>query len=316
MLDSILFSKPLHPGSDYIANRKYQQHTADDQEQGRQDDADVEPQLPWAVFRFQEASAAQGGGERLIQKHGDCRVQSSFDQIKGQKRRKQQFRHSVSRDSHVNRRNQIIPEHHGRRLAPASPEQADHGPGQRALSFVEERGGTGKAAAGNDVHDAAQDASPADGNHLRQRDDDADAQRSEGAVYQPADHDDDILGVILQKEHQGDAAKHRGGVSQRTEHACGCEFLCPVDFAEIHLEYLLKKLTPESIQMPFRCDFLRRIEMSTEQFGKKSTKISQNPSDNLNTPSLIRTIPSVPEFHRPPCFRTRGLSPPIGNSRP
>lgn len=43
VLDSILFSKPLHPGSDYIANRKYQQHAADDQEQGRQDDADIEP---------------------------------------------------------------------------------------------------------------------------------------------------------------------------------------------------------------------------------------------------------------------------------
>ena len=32
--------------------------------------------------------------------------------------------------------------------------------------------------------------------------------------------------------------------------------------------------------------------------------MSRKSSDNLNTPSLIRTIPSVPEFHRTPCLGT------------
>ena len=217
-----------------MADRKDQQHTADNQEQGRQDGAEVGPQLLRAAFRFQKARAAQGSDERLVQKHGDCRVQPSLDQIEGQERRKQQFRHGFPRDSHVNRRNQIIPEQHGRSLAPAAPEQAHHGPGQCAFSFVEGRGSTGKAAAGNDVHDAAQDARAADGDHLRQRDHDGNGQRGEWAENQPADYNDDVFGVILQKEHKGDAAKNRGGVSQRTEHASGCEFLCPVDFAEIH----------------------------------------------------------------------------------
>jgi hypothetical protein len=61
--------------------------------------------------------------------------------------------------------------------------------------------------------------------------------------------------------------------------------------------------------------FLRRIEDAGRAFGKRECiNKSQITSDILNTPSLIRTIPSVPEFHRTPCFRTRGLSPPIGNS--
>jgi len=48
--------------------------------------------------------------------------------------------------------------------------------------------------------------------------------------------------------------------------------------------------------------------MSTVQFDKKECKIHcQNESDNLNTPSLIRTIPSVLEFHQTPRFRARGL---------
>ena len=54
--------------------------------------------------------------------------------------------------------------------------------------------------------------------------------------------------------------------------------------------------------------------MPTEQLDKRECKNhSQAYPDNLNTPSLIRTIPSVLEFHQTPRFRARGLSPPIGN---
>ena len=47
--------------------------------------------------------------------------------------------------------------------------------------------------------------------------------------------------------------------------------------------------------------------MSTEQLDKRVQKYSQSSSDNSNTPSLIRTIPSVLEFHQTPRFRARGL---------
>ena len=43
--------------------------------------------------------------------------------------------------------------------------------------------------------------------------------------------------------------------------------------------------------------------MSTEHFDKKECKNHhQTYSDNFNTPSLIRTIPSVLEFHQTPRF--------------
>ena len=48
--------------------------------------------------------------------------------------------------------------------------------------------------------------------------------------------------------------------------------------------------------------------MSTEPFDKKECKsYRQIYSDNLNTPSLIRTVPSVLEFHQTLRFRARGL---------
>ncbi len=48
--------------------------------------------------------------------------------------------------------------------------------------------------------------------------------------------------------------------------------------------------------------------MSTEQLDKRECKnYRQAYPDNLNTPSLIRTIPSVLEFHQTPRFRARGL---------
>ncbi len=57
------------------------------------------------------------------------------------------------------------------------------------------------------------------------------------------------------------------------------------------------------------------LKMSTEHLDKKECKkYYQIYSDNSNTPSLIRTIPSVLEFHQTPRFRARGLSPPIGIS--
>ncbi len=50
------------------------------------------------------------------------------------------------------------------------------------------------------------------------------------------------------------------------------------------------------------------LKMSTEHLDKKECKkYYQIYSDNSNTPSLIRTIPSVLEFHQTPRFRARGL---------
>jgi len=78
-------------------------------------------------------------------------------------------------------------------------------------------------------------------------------------------------------------------------------------------------MTPESGERPFRCHFFRFrcIEIAyraVHRRTKKSADKSQIPSGHSDTPSLIRTIPSVPEFHRTPRMCARGLSPPIGNS--
>ncbi len=50
------------------------------------------------------------------------------------------------------------------------------------------------------------------------------------------------------------------------------------------------------------------LKMSTEHLDKKECKNHcQTIPDKSNTPSLIRTIPSVLEFHQTPRFRARGL---------
>lgn len=69
--------------------------------------------------------------------------------------------------------------------------------------LIDQGGGAGKAAGGQDVHNAADGAGGADGDHLDESHDRGDQEGGQRPEDEAADGDDDILGVVAEEALDG-----------------------------------------------------------------------------------------------------------------
>lgn len=175
---------------------------------------------------FRQMTALQRKKHRFVQQHRNCRVEAAFDQIKRQKGGKQQRGDVLSRHSHIERGDEIIPEHHRYGHRKAAAEKSGGHAGKTTLFPVDKCGAAGEGTARQDVHEKAQRAGAADGQHLDERDNKRDDKGSRRAEKKAADGDDDVFRFVLQEEYEGDAYEGRGKIGDGAEHSDGCEFLC------------------------------------------------------------------------------------------
>lgn len=150
---------------------------------------------------------AQGSDHRLVDEHGDGGVQGVLAQVEGQEYWHQQVGHGGSGHSHVDGGDQVVPQQHER----GGGQSAHHQTGGSALEgvtlLVDEGGGAGEAAGGQDVHNAADGAGGADGDHLDEGNHGGDLEGGQGPEDEAAHGDDDVLGIVAQEALDGGMRK-------------------------------------------------------------------------------------------------------------
>ena len=192
---------------------------------------------------------------------------------------------------HVQGRDQVVPQQHDRGHQRPTAQQPQHRAAGRAAPPIDIGRRACKRAAREHVHDAAQDAVLADRHHLQQRHNGRRQEGRERPVDKPPDRNDDVLGFVLQKEHQGNAHQRHQRVRHGAKHADRCDLPRPLD----HVPTSEEKCTPESAILSFGCAFWVRAKK-----GAPAPHVFFHPDSTVGlgiapSPALARsrTVPPI-----------------------
>ncbi len=121
-------------------------------------------------FTFgEQAGFPQTLHQRAVQQGCNGTVEAALDQIKGKEYGNQHGSNIGSILPHVQGSEDVVPgQHHGNHEERACKE-SDNGAGEIMPLFVKESSGTGKGTGGQDIHDHADPAGIANGEHFQKR---------------------------------------------------------------------------------------------------------------------------------------------------
>ena len=199
-----------------------QRHEGSQQGQREQEKAGIEPApaLDGGMGLRHQPGLPQGGDHRLVDQQDQRHVQAALHQVEGQEHRDQHGDHDfLAIHLHIDGRDEIVPQQHHHREANSAQSQADDGALAGVELLVDEGGGAAEGAGGQHIHDAADGAGVADGEHLHHGHHDGDDGGGQGAVDKAADADDGVLQIHLEevlhlRQHLAEEHHHIGEGSQ------------------------------------------------------------------------------------------------------
>ena len=153
-----------------------------------------------------KAGLTQGGDHGLVDNEGGGHIQCTLDQIEGQEDGQQHLCHGLAGNAHVQGSDEVVPQDHHHRQSQRGNAEADDGAVTGVVLLVDEGSSAGKHGGGQHIHDAADGAGAADGEHLDNGHHKGDDGGGDGAVDKAADADDGLLDLQLQESGNiGDA---------------------------------------------------------------------------------------------------------------
>ena len=173
-----------------------------------------------------ELRLAQSRDHRLIEQHGERGVHAGLEGVEGQEIRYEQLLHGLARLTHVKRSDEPVPQQHCRNAEHAADDETEYGSLYCVVPVVDECSGYDQRTGGEHVHDKTPDARVTRREHFYERIHDGDAHAGHGAVDEGRYCYDDVLGVVLEPEHDGNAPNQHYDVSKSSHHREYGHFLC------------------------------------------------------------------------------------------
>ena len=231
--------------SDLALEGQKQQYTGDQQHRSQQHGAG--PGIAGGLLpALDHAGFAQRGDQGLVQEQHEGGVQAGLQQVKGQEHGNQHTGHHFPFVAQVQRRDQPVPQQHGGDHHHAAHDQRHDGAGHGPVLLINKGSGAGKAAGGQQVHQRADGAGIADGDHFHQRNDEGDDKGRQGAEEEAADGDDDVLGFVLQEQDHRDPDQAHHDVGDGSQHGQKDHFLNGIGITGVHRFTSTIKIRPEN----------------------------------------------------------------------
>ena len=187
--------------SDDLGEREREQHAADEQNNSE----DVYPDAELAFLRGggavgrQEVGLPERHGDGLVDEERQRHVEPALDGVKRQEHRHEHLHDDGARRALPDGRHDVVPQEHHRDLHDDAYKQRHDRAVLVVHALVDERGRARERAGRQDVHQQADGAGRADGQHLDERDDDADAERRQRPEHEARHDDDRVLEVELER---------------------------------------------------------------------------------------------------------------------